>query len=321
MKKIKVKGTNLTKEFDLYKKKADKVKSFFKFWSKDIPTFWALRGASFEVYDGEAVGIIGINGSGKSTLSNIISGIIPPTSGILEVNGDTSIVAVNAGLKMELSGIENIRLKGLMQGMSHKEIDEKMSAIVDFADIGAFVDQPVKSYSSGMKSRLGFAIMVHNNPDILIIDEALSVGDSTFYKKAQDKILEFKEQGKTIFFVSHANTQIREMCDKVIWLHYGEVRRVGEANEVIDEYEKWSRAFQGDTREVQKRYLDQHKQEQIDFKMDDLKEKLAATQKITKELRESVEPTLTGTKLSLFSKGVAGAAFIAWVVLMLSYVQ
>ena len=133
-KKIKIKATLLTKEFDLLKKKSDKIKRLFQIGKKDIPTFWAIKGIDFTIYDGESIGLIGINGSGKSTLSNIISGIIPPTSGELEINGETSIIAIGAGLKGQLTGVENIRLKSLMSGLSNKEINDKMQAIVNFAD-------------------------------------------------------------------------------------------------------------------------------------------------------------------------------------------
>lgn len=275
-KKTKVHASYITKEYDLIQKKSDKLKSLFGTRKEEIPQFWALKGVSFDVFAGEAVGLIGINGSGKSTLSNIIGGIIPPTSGELVISGETSIVTIGAGLKNPLSGVENIRLKCTMSGMSNKEINENIEEIINFADLGDFIYQPVKSYSSGMKSRLGFSIAVHQNPDILIIDEALSVGDDTFYQKCVDKILDFKKEGKTIFFVSHSLGQVAKLCDKTIWMHYGDLKAFGPTNEVIVEYKKFTKWFKSLSKEEKKEYQKRYKSEQSSFSLENLYDKEVA---------------------------------------------
>lgn len=177
---------NVTKKYKLYNGMKERILDLItpKSYGED---FYALRNVSFEVEKGDVVGFLGINGSGKSTLSNIIAGIVPETSGIVQVNGDAALIAVSAGLKGELTGRDNIELKCLMLGFSKEEIKRMEPDIIEFSELGKFIDQPVKSYSSGMKSRLGFAISVNINPDILIIDEALSVGDKAFAEKVLKK--------------------------------------------------------------------------------------------------------------------------------------
>ena len=269
---VKVQLTMITKEFDLYKTKSDKIKALFRFSQKSVPHFWGLKGIDLTVYSGEAVGLIGINGSGKSTLSNILAGIIPQTTGQMTINGETSIIAIGAGLKPQLTGKENIRLKCLMSGFTNEQIDDMMEDIQAFADLGDFIDQPVKNYSSGMRSRLGFSIAVHNNPDVLIIDEALSVGDDTFYQKCVERILQFKAEGKTIFFVSHSLAQIEKLCDKVAWIHYGDLREYGDTKEVVGHYNEFIKWFRGQNAAEKKKYQEDYKKKQRDFNEDKLKE-------------------------------------------------
>jgi teichoic acid transport system ATP-binding protein len=245
---------NVSKRYKLYNNNRERMLDLVlpkKDYGED---FYALANVSFEVEKGDVVGFLGINGSGKSTLSNIIAGLTPPTTGSVTVKGESSIIAVNAGLNKDLTGRENIELKCLMLGFDKYEIKEMMPDIIDFSELGKFIDQPVKSYSSGMKSRLGFAISVTVDPDILIIDEALSVGDKAFAEKSFAKMKEFKEMGKTIIFVSHSIAQVKRFCDKMLWLEFGMVKDFGLVKDVIPKYEEFIRDWKKKTQSEKQAY-------------------------------------------------------------------
>ncbi len=197
----------------------------------------ALREVSFEIHRGEAFGVIGRNGSGKSTLLKLISGILKPTSGKIAVNGRiAALIELGAGFHPEITGRENIYINGIMLGLARREIDERFDRIVAFSGIGEFLDQPVKTYSSGMYVRLGFAVAVHVDPDILLIDEVLAVGDEEFSARCIAKIQEMKLRGVTLVFVTHQLDQVRNLCDRALWLDHGMVEAIGDPMRVVDAY-------------------------------------------------------------------------------------
>jgi lipopolysaccharide transport system ATP-binding protein/teichoic acid transport system ATP-binding protein len=200
----------------------------------------ALQGVSFDVAYGKVMGVIGSNGAGKSTLMRTVAGILPPTSGRIEVNGRVStLLALGVGFNSALSGKENVTLGGLAAGLSKAEIKEKYEEITAFAELEDFMDMPMRTYSSGMYSRLAFAVAVHMDPDILIIDEALSAGDAHFKKKASDKMAELVGKARTMLVVSHALGTIKELCDEAIWLHKGKLVGRGTPDEMISGYTKF----------------------------------------------------------------------------------
>ncbi len=199
--------------------------------------FWALRDVNFSIYRGEAVGIIGENGSGKSTTLKLISRILQPTSGSVSVRGKVSaLLELGAGFHPDLTGRENIYLHGALLGLPQKEIEARFNDIVDFAELAEFIDTPIKHYSSGMVMRLGFAVAINVDPDILLTDEVLAVGDEGFQRKCLEYIAGLRRRGVTIVFVSHALDAVRSLCERVIWLDHGRVMADGPAGEVIDRY-------------------------------------------------------------------------------------
>lgn len=251
-----VRLSNVTKRYKMHRQNSDKLKDLIypNGYGED---FYALRNIDLLVEPGDVVGLVGINGSGKSTISNIIGGITPPTMGEVDVKGEVAVIAVAAGLNKDLTGRENIELKCLMMGYKKSEIEKMKPDIIEFADIGKFIDMPVKKYSSGMKARLGFSISISVDPDVLIIDEALSVGDKTFADKCLEKMNEFKARGKTIFFVSHSAGQMKKFCNKALWLEHGEVREYGTMKDVMPRFEAFVKDFNQLSKEKKKAFKEE----------------------------------------------------------------
>lgn len=232
--------SHLTKMYKLYDKPSDRLKEALGLTKKKLyREHYALHDVNFDIQEGECVGIIGTNGSGKSTILKIITGVLTPTEGEVKVNGRISaLLELGAGFNMEYSGLENVYLNGTMIGFSKEEIDARLDDILDFADIGDFIHQPVKTYSSGMFVRLAFAVAINIDPEILVVDEALSVGDVFFQAKCYHKFEEFKKQGKTILFVSHDLSSVSKYCDRVILLNKGVKMDEGSPKQMVDLYKQ-----------------------------------------------------------------------------------
>ncbi|RHQ90574.1 ABC transporter ATP-binding protein [Ruminococcus sp. AF21-42] len=226
--------------YKLYDKPSDRLKEALGLTRKKLyKEHYALRDVNFDIQEGECVGIIGTNGSGKSTILKIITGVLTPTQGEVKVDGRISaLLELGAGFNMEYSGLENVYLNGTMIGFSKEEIDARLDDILEFADIGDFIHQPVKTYSSGMFVRLAFAVAINIDPEILVVDEALSVGDVFFQAKCYHKFEEFKKQGKTILFVSHDLSSVSKYCDRVILLNKGVKLDEGSPKQMVDLYKQ-----------------------------------------------------------------------------------
>lgn len=231
---------NVSLKFKIEQNRANSLKEFCVRWLKrDLKSedFWALSGVSFEVEKGDVIGIIGHNGAGKSTLLKVISGIMKPTEGAVEAHGNiVPMLELGSGFDFELSGRENIYLNGAILGYSKPFLDSKYQEIVDFSELGHFIEAPLRTYSSGMLARLAFSVACIVEPEILIVDEILSVGDADFQEKSRARMMELMTGGTTVFFVSHSLAQIKEMCNKVLWLEHGVVQEFGSAKSVCRHY-------------------------------------------------------------------------------------
>lgn len=222
---------------------SEKFDSFKEYVIKSIKRqvsydeFWALKDISFEVKRGQSLGLVGLNGSGKSTMLKIIAGVLKPTKGHVTVRGNMApLIELGAGFDMDLTARENVFLNGALLGYNRAQMEEQYEDIVNFSELGEFMNVPVKNFSSGMVSRLAFAIATIGVPDILICDEVLSVGDFRFQEKCEERIGNMKENGTTILFVSHSLTQVEKICDKIVWLEKGHLKRFGDAQEICRIY-------------------------------------------------------------------------------------
>ncbi|MEY8413822.1 ABC transporter ATP-binding protein [Lachnospiraceae bacterium 62-26] len=233
---------NVSMKFNLASEKFDSFKEYvIKSIKKQVcfEEFWALQDVSFQVEKGESLGLIGLNGSGKSTMLKTIAGVLKPTKGSVEIKGSIApLIELGAGFDMDLTAHENVFLNGALLGYGRAEMEAHMQNIIDFSELKDFMDVPVKNFSSGMVSRLGFAIATIGTPEILIVDEVLSVGDFRFQQKCEERIDHMKQAGTTILFVSHSIEQVKKVCAKVVWLEKGHLKMQGEAKEICDIYKK-----------------------------------------------------------------------------------
>ena len=240
-----IKVKNVSMRFNLGIEKNFSLKQFFvdlfkKKEKKPKEEFWALKNVNFEVKKGEVVGFVGSNGAGKSTLLKIVAGVMKPTKGKIEIGGNICpMIELGAGFDMDLTARENIYLNGAILGYSKSFIDSKFQEIVDFSELHDFLDVPVRNFSSGMIARLAFSIATIVDPEILIVDEILSVGDINFQKKSENKMRSMIGGGTTVLYVSHSIESIKSLCDRVVWLEHGEVKKIGKAKEICDEYYKF----------------------------------------------------------------------------------
>ena len=245
MNKTVIQCTAVHKNFPMYHHFSGGIKNLLLHFPTAVKSirkssFTALKDINFKVFAGETIGFVGINGAGKSTILGLLAGVLKPSSGQVTVDGRIApLLELGAGFHTELSGRENILLNGILLGMLKREVEEKIDSIIEFSELEKFINQPIRTYSSGMLARLGFSVAVHCEPDILLLDEVLSVGDRDFQKKCIEKMLGFKRSGKTIVFVSHSAEQINQICERAIWIHQSEIHLMGKSEEVLSAYRNY----------------------------------------------------------------------------------
>ncbi len=297
----------INKIYRLYNKPSDRLKEIIL--RRPLHReFYALRDINLEISRGETFGIIGENGAGKSTLLKILAKTLKPTSGELIINGRVAaLLELGAGFNPELTGEENIYLNGNLMGITKSELNQKRQEIIDFAEIGEFVHQPVKTYSSGMQVRLAFSIATSVNPDILVVDEALSVGDEYFQKKSIDKMMGFKQRGKTIIFCSHSMYHVQELCHRTAWLDKGEIKMLGETSKVVNQYINYERektsAIKGKASDIVKHDTEVEEGKKT-IKITDVK--LMNKDGIVTEVLRSRDPLEISFKIKCYKDGVKG---------------
>jgi len=300
---IAIRIKNLSKCYQIYETPRERLKQFIlpslKRWVRQLPKqyfheFWALKDVSFEVKKGETIGIIGRNGSGKSTLLQMICGTLTPTSGSIQTNGRiAALLELGAGFNFEFTGRENVYMNAAVLGLTKEEIDARFDDIAAFADIGQFIEQPVKTYSSGMVVRLAFSVAINVDPEILVVDEALSVGDELFQRKCFSRIEAIKSSGATILFVSHSGSTIVELCDRAILMDMGEKLAVGSPKQIVGRYQKLLYAPDGKCEAIREqiRQMDERNVVSTNSADDSLHEDVAPIEQAL-ELKESFDPNL-----------------------------
>ena len=254
-----------------YAVELDHISKIYKLKRKDANStgaerFYALRDVSLKIPKGDVVGILGTNGSGKSTMAQILAGISEIDEGNIRINGEQALISINTGLNNQLTGLENINVKGALLGFNKKKVQEITEGVIEFAELGDFLYQPVKTYSSGMKSRLGFSISLALDPDILIVDEALSVGDKGFAKKCLNRMKQLRdEREKTILFISHSLPQVRGFCRTGLWLDGGRLKEMGDIDTVCDHYSEYVEELNDLPKKEKKKILDEKLKDRIIF--------------------------------------------------------